>query len=486
MIRVLITTWPLLLGVLLLMLGNGVQGTLLGIRGTLEAFSTFHISLVMSAYFLGFLMGSRLAPHLIHRVGHVRVFAALGSLISAVLVVYPMLVEWQAWALMRIVIGFGFAGIYITAESWLNNAATNETRGQTLSAYMIVQMLGIIASQVLLTWGDPLGYELFLIPSVLVSLAFLPILLSATQAPVFESTARLGFRELFAISPLGCVGMLISGGVFSAMFGMSSVWGTMSLLSVKQIALFTSCLYIGGLVLQYPVGWLSDRVDRRRIMLGLALTGAFVLALAAFFPLPFWALLFVAALVGGITYPMYSLLIAYTNDYLSKEQMAAASAGLIFLNGFGAIFGPLVTGWLMGEVGPRGFFLFMGLLYAIQACYALWRMRRRATPSVTGGFVGLTPTASPVAAISVIEAAPDIGPSPETPEAALAAAEALVIQPAPAPEAEPTAPLPEAEPTAPSAEAEPTAPPPEAGPGAPGREPAEAPAPENRPDPENR
>ena len=395
------------------MVGNGVQGSLLGIRGTLEEFNTLQLSVVMSAYFLGFLIGSRLAPDMIRRVGHVRVFAALASLISAVLVLYPMLVDWQVWALMRVIIGFGFAGIYITSESWLNNTATNETRGQALSLYMIVQMLGVVASQALLATGDPFGYDMFLIPSVLVSLSFLPLLLADTPAPTFDSTTRLGFRELFHISPLGCVGMLISGGVFSAMFGMASVWGTLSYLSVTQIALFTSALYAGGLVLQYPVGYLSDRMDRRKMMLWLSTVAALVLAIATIFTLPFWAHLIVAAILGGITYPMYSLLIAYTNDFLSKDQMAAASAGLIFLNGFGAIFGPLVTGWLMGVVGTRGFFLFIFVLYAAMAGYTLWRMGRRAAPAHTGGFRGVAPTASTLATVAVLESAPDLGPSPE-------------------------------------------------------------------------
>ncbi len=413
MLRVLFHSWPLLTGVMLLMVGNGVQGSLLGIRGTLEEFNTLELSVVMSAYFLGFLIGSRLAPDMIRRVGHVRVFAALASLISAVLVLYPMLVDWQVWALMRVIIGFGFAGIYITSESWLNNTATNETRGQALSLYMIVQMLGVVASQALLATGDPFGYDMFLIPSVLVSLSFLPLLLADTPAPTFDSTTRLGFRELFHISPLGCVGMLISGGIFSAMFGMASVWGTLSYLSVTQIALFTSALYAGGLVLQYPVGYLSDRMDRRKMMLWLSTVAALVLAIATIFALPFWAHLIVAAILGGITYPMYSLLIAYTNDFLSKDQMAAASAGLIFLNGFGAIFGPLVTGWLMGVVGTRGFFLFIFVLYAAMAGYTLWRMGRRAAPAHTGGFRGVAPTASTLATVAVLESAPDLGPSPE-------------------------------------------------------------------------
>ncbi len=413
MLRVFFHSWPLLTGVMLLMVGNGVQGSLLGIRGTLEAFNTLQLSVVMSAYFLGFLIGSRLAPGMIRRVGHVRVFAALASLISAVLVLFPMLVDWQVWALMRVMIGFAFSGIYITSESWLNNTATNETRGQALSLYMIVQMLGVVASQALLAAGDPFGYDMFLIPSVLVSLAFLPLLLADTPAPTFESTARLGFRDLFHISPLGCVGMLISGGVFSAMFGMAAVWGTLSLFSVGQIALFTSFLYVGGLLTQYPIGRMSDRMDRRKITLWLSVAALVVLAVAAIFKLPFWAYLAVAAVLGGVTYPMYSLLIAYTNDFLSKEQMAAASAGMIFLNGFGAIFGPLVTGWLMGVVGTRGFFLFMAVLYAIQIGYTIWRMTKRAAPSHTGGFRGVAPTASTLATVAVLESAPDLGPSPE-------------------------------------------------------------------------
>ena len=225
MLKVLRSTWPLLLGVMLLMVGNGMQGTLLGIRGTQEGFSTYEISYVMSAYFVGFLFGSRLAPEMIRRVGHVRVFAALGSLISAVLVLYPVVPDWVAWTVMRVLIGFCFSGVYITAESWLNNTATNETRGQAMSAYMIVQMVGIIASQALLNMPDPSGFVLFIIPSVLVSLAFMPILLAPTPAPVFDTTRPLAFRRLFRISPLGCVGMLLTGGVFSAMFGMASVWG---------------------------------------------------------------------------------------------------------------------------------------------------------------------------------------------------------------------------------------------------------------------
>lgn len=403
MLKVLTHSWPLLMGVLLLMVGNGIQGTLLGIRGNLEGFTTYQLSYVMAAYFAGFLFGSWAAPRMIRRVGHVRVFAALGSFISAILVIYPVYPDWVVWTALRVLAGFCFSGIYITAESWINNTASNETRGQALSAYMIVQMLGIIASQVLLNLPDTSGFALFIIPSVLVSLAFMPILLAPTPAPAFDSTRRLPFRDLFRISPLGCAGMLLTGGVFSAMFGMASVWGAQEGLGVRDISIFVGALYVGGLVLQYPIGFLSDRMDRRMLIMALSCVAALVMLAATFLALSFQALIVVALILGGITNPVYALLIAYTNDFLPRDQMAGASAGLIFLNGFGAIFGPTATGWMMETIGPRGFFLFIGILYIALAGYAVYRMTRRAAPQVTGAFRTVNPSASPLAVGAVLD-----------------------------------------------------------------------------------
>ncbi|WP_134678922.1 MFS transporter [Paracoccus ravus] len=408
MLSVLRTTWPLLLGILFLMVGNGMQGTLLGIRGAIEGMSTTHMSVVMSSYFGGFLLGSRIVPDMIQKVGHVRVFAALASMISSVLILYAAWPHWIVWAMLRLGIGFCFSGVYITAESWLNASARNETRGQALSAYMIVQMLGIIAAQVLMNISDPAGYLLFVIPSVLVSLSFLPILLSRQPAPQFSTIQRMTFARLFQVSPLGCIGMFLMGGVFSAIFGMASVWGSLKGLSVTEISAFVAAIYLGGLVLQYPVGWFSDHNDRRMIVMVLSLVGLIVSAVTLYVQPGIWGLLLTAAIIGGVANPVYSLLIAYTNDFLDNTDMAAASAGLLFINGIGAITGPLITGWLMSRLGPEGFWVYIGILLALLTIYAGWRKLRRAAPAMDQNFAVIAPSATPIAIEAALEnAGPD-------------------------------------------------------------------------------
>ena len=399
MLDVLNRSWALLLGMMLLMLGNGVQSTLLGIRGALEGFDTFALSVIMSAYFVGFLGGSRMTPDLIRRVGHVRVFAALASTISAVLILFPTLTDPISWTIGRVLIGFCFSGVYVTAESWLNNSVANETRGQALSLYVVVQMAGIVAAQGLVGLGDPSGFVLFIIPSVLVSLSFAPILLSVTPTPAFETAKPMTLRRLFESSPLGCVGMVLLGGMFSALFGMSAVFGAEIGLSVPQISAFVAAIYVGGLILQYPIGFLSDRMDRRILILALCALGATAALAGAAFADAFVLLLVVAFIVGGMCNPLYSLLIAYVNDYLDPDDMAAASGGLVFINGLGAIVGPLATGWLMGSIGPEGFFLFLMALLTTLGLYATYRMTQRAAPAVeaTGSYTTMIPTATPVA-----------------------------------------------------------------------------------------
>ena len=400
MIQVLSSAWALLFGMFLLMLGNGMQGTLLGIRGAIEDFSTFEMSIVMSAYFVGFLGGSRMAPGMIRRVGHIRVFAALASMISAVMILYPTFPNVVVWSVGRVLIGFCFSAVYVTAESWLNNAADNSNRGQALSLYMIVQTLGIVAAQALLLTADPSGYVLFVIPSILVSLSVTPILLSISPTPAFDTTKPMSLRALVGFSPLGCVGMFLLGGVFSAQFGMAPVYGAEAGLSVAQISLFVATFFVGSVVLQYPIGWISDRMDRRTLIVIVSLIGAAGSGMGMLLGDVFSLLLVSAFVVGGMSNPLYSLLIAHTNDYLDHENMAAASGGMVFINGLGAILGPIITGWMMGtKLGPGGFYLFTAVLFLVLAAYAIYRSTRRKGVPVdqTGDYVPITPTATAVA-----------------------------------------------------------------------------------------
>ncbi|MBU2961568.1 MFS transporter [Citreicella sp. C3M06] len=399
MFEVLRHSWPLLLGMLLLMLGNGLQGSLLGVRGAGAGFSAFEMSVVMSAYFVGFLVASRLTPGMIRRVGHVRVFAALGSFISAVMILYPAFPHPVTWTIERMVIGFCYCGVYVTAESWLNHSSSNEHRGQALSLYMIMQMLGIIAAQGVLLVPDPSGFLLFVIPSVLVSIAFAPILLTVSPTPAFDTTRRMTLRELYGVSPLGVTGMLLLGGVFSAQFGMAAVFAAEAGLKLTQISMFVASFYVGALFTQYPLGWLSDRMDRRQLTAAVALVGGLAALLATFVPDQFTILLVAAFISGGTANPLYSLLIAYTNDFLPRESMASASAGLLFVNGVGAIAGPIATGFAIQRFGPGGYFGIIAILMLSLTLYAAWRMTRRAAPKVseTSSYTAVLPSATPVA-----------------------------------------------------------------------------------------
>ena len=399
MIAVLRSSWALLLGMFLLMVGNGLQGSLLGVRGAIEEFDPGLLSYVISAYFVGFLGGSKLAPELIRRVGHVRVFAAMASLISAAFILYPAIPDLVAWGILRLVVGFGFSCVYVVAESWLNDASSNENRGKALSLYVIVQMMGIVSAQGLLNFGDPAEYGLFVLISVLVSLSFAPILLSVSPAPVYETSDRMTLKELYTTSPLGFFGSFMIGAVFSALFGMASVYGTERGLTLGEIASFVSAIYLGGMILQWPIGWLSDRMDRRRLIIIVTAIAALASIAAISLESSLYALYAVMFVVGGTVNPLYALLIAHTNDYLDPEDMASASSGLVFIGGVGAIGGPIITGQLMDSLGGWAFFLYICACMGAVSAYGLFRTTRRAAPAVeeTSTYAAYSPQAGVVA-----------------------------------------------------------------------------------------
>jgi len=399
MFKMLSGVWALLLGIVLIMLGNGMHFTLIGLRGGIEGFSAAELAIVTSGYFVGFLSGARYTPVLIRRVGHVRVFAALGSFTSAGLIAFPLLAEPWAWTVLRLLLGFCMSGIYVVAESWLNSAATNETRGKVLSAYMMAQTLGIIGAQGLLALGDAGTSVLFIGASILVSISFAPILLSMIPAPAVEVTRPMSLRNLFTSSPLGTVGIFLLGSVYATQSGMGAVFGTQIGMSTGQIALFIAMLFAGALVLQYPIGWLSDQMDRRKLIFGAASLGAASCAVGWVTGGGLWPLMAAAFFAGGVTTPLYALLLAYTNDFLSSEDMPAASGGLVFTFGLGAIAGPLAAGWAMQGLGPFAFWLVLGAIFGAIAIYALYRMTQRAVVPAeqTESYLAVLPTTSIVA-----------------------------------------------------------------------------------------
>ncbi|RKT32834.1 putative MFS family arabinose efflux permease [Roseovarius halotolerans] len=399
MFQVLSAVWALLLGIVFIMLGNGMHFTLIGLRGGIEGFSASELAIITSGYFVGFLSGARLSPVLIRRVGHVRVFAALGSLMSAGLISFPLITEPWAWTVLRLLVGFCMSGVYVTAESWLNDAANNETRGKVLSAYMIAQTLGIIGAQGLLTLGDAGTAVLFIGASVLVSLSLTPILLSVTPVPAAEVARPMPLRDLFTGSPLGTVGIFLLGNVYATQSGMGAVFGSQIGLTAAQVALFVAMLFAGALLMQYPIGWLSDRMDRRKLIFGAAALGAASCGAGWITGGGLWPLMASAFFAGGVTTPLYALFLAYTNDALSAEDMPAASGGLVFTFGLGAIAGPLVTGWAMQWLGPFAFWLVLGATFGLIAIYALYRMTQRSMIPVeeTESYLGVLPTASTVA-----------------------------------------------------------------------------------------
>ncbi|MBN35154.1 MAG: MFS transporter [Rhodospirillaceae bacterium] len=373
------SVWALLVGVSFLMAGSGLQGSLLGIRASDAGFSGLMTGLIMSAYFAGFVGGFAIVPRLVRNVGHIRVFSALASIASAIAVLHSVFVDPIVWIGLRTLTGFCYIGIYIIAESWLNDRSTNENRGQILSVYMIVMTAAMAVGPLLLNIGDPSGFDLFIAASVLVSLSLVPVSLTTYSAPKFEEQDRLGIRELIKISPLGVAAGLTSGATAGALVWLASVYGDKIGMSLNTISLFVAASIVGGAVLQWPIGHLSDRFDRRRILTIVAFIGATCAVGATFVGTESSTIQMVAvALVGAFVAPIYSLSIAHTNDFLTPKQMVAASSGLLLANGIGGMIGPTVAGGAMQMLGPSGYFWFPAATMGALGTFALYRMTRRA------------------------------------------------------------------------------------------------------------
>ena len=356
------------------MLGNGLQTSLLGLRASLEGFPTAATGVIMSAFYVGFLAGSRLTPKVVANVGHIRVFAAWSSMASVSILLHGLFVDPIFWTAMRFLTGFCYAGLYVVAESWLNDRADNRTRGQLLSLYMITQYLGLSGGQLLLNLAMPSELYLFVLTSVLISLALVPISLTATATQPVQQQESLRLRELLRLSPLGVVTCFGAGLSTGALLGMGVVFAEKVGLSVGETSIFMAILILGAVTFQFPLGRISDFFERRKIII-LANLMAVAVMVAAWFSLgvaPGW-LLAVIFVVGGVTMPLYALGVAYTNDDLRPAQMVAASSSLVLVFGLGASLGPVGVAAAMSRLGAEGFFVTLGVIHLMVAIFAVYR-----------------------------------------------------------------------------------------------------------------
>ena len=371
-------TWSLLVGFGILMLGDGLQGTLLAVRADQEGFSATLTGLIMSAFYIGFLCGSKLTPKIMVQVGHVRVFAALAALASASILIHAVFIDVAVWVVLRLVSGFCFAGLYVVAESWLNDRATNETRGKLLSLYMVVTYIGVGIGQLFLNLADPQDYALFVLTSVLISIAVVPLLLSATESPEFEDSVNISIKELYVISPLGIVGMFIIGMVTATFFALGPVYAQRMGLNLQEISYFMASAVVGTVILQWPIGALSDRFDRRIVLTIVTILSGFAAFACVPATLHSQNILYLAvAGFAGLALPLYSVCLAYTNDHLEPSQMIAASGTLVLVGGLGAVVGPTLVASIMDIVGNYSFFWFMGGAHLLTGLFAMFRMTKR-------------------------------------------------------------------------------------------------------------
>ena len=375
------STWSLFLGMIFLMLGSGLQGTLVSWRANFEGFTSSTTGWIMTAYYVGFLAGSLLATKLIRQVGHVRLFAALASLASAAFLAQILFITPESWVLMRLLTGFCFAGIFVIVESWLNERSENETRGQVLSIYLFISYGGLAGGQWLFNLSDPSSYQLFLLSSILLSFALVPVLLTSTVTPEIVESETMNPRKLFRRAPAGVVSVVLSSISQGVLFGMAPVYAANVGMSIPQTALFMSMFIAFGAIAHIPLGWLSDRSDRRMVILGacsIALLLCYVLLKTNTGGTGF-VILF--GLLGGMILPIYSLGAAHINDRLKPEQMTSASGTILLLYGVGAAIGPITVGYMIKLLGDDGFLFYLGgisLLNALLVMY--WIKQREAVP----------------------------------------------------------------------------------------------------------
>ena len=393
-------SWALFLGYGILIIAHGLQGNLLGLRAVLENFNIIATGALMSGYFIGYFVGANVVPNLVGKVGHIRVFAAFASTASLSILLHSVIVDPYVWIFGRFITGFSIISIFVVVESWLNDRATNRTRGKVLSIYMIITFVGIGLGTLLLNFNSPTNYEPFILVSLLLSIALVPILLTRRKPPTFKKISRIKIKELYKISPLGTFSMFCVGFIHPAIFTMGAVYGALMNFSILEISLYLFLITLSGAIFQWPIGYLSDRFDRRIILIITSFFGS-ILTILCFFSVTvspdfinlstdwknilqhisnhrFLFYIFIS-LYAGMSLPLFSLNLAYVNDFLPKEKFVSAGAGMQIIFGLSAMIAPFVCSFFMKNFGPNGIFIFLFIFQTLIVVFGIYRMTRRSS-----------------------------------------------------------------------------------------------------------
>ena len=406
MTKVLKNSWALFLGMSFIMMAYGFQGSLLGVRAVQEEFSLTATGFMMSGYFVGYFIGAATIPNIISRVGHIRVFAAFASLASLVILIHSILVHPFIWFILRFLTGVSMVCIYTVAESWLNDRSSNKNRGSVLSIYMVILYGSIGIGMFLLNFSTPKNFQPFILISVITSIALIPILLTKKKPPTFKRIKAMKLNELYEASPFGMVSSLLYGAVQSALFTLLAVYATGMNFTILEISIVTFLLAISGAIAQFPVGKISDIYDRRKVIVistfGAAIFCLLTILVSRQMYLPdglatskTWFYIFFI-LFSFCSLPMFSLILAHTNDYISKDKFVAAGAGLQFVFGLGAMSGPFLCSIFMDFVGQNGLFIFCCFFHSLIGFYGIYRMRiRQSIDNPDSQFVAMPQTITP-------------------------------------------------------------------------------------------
>ncbi|ODN70966.1 MFS transporter [Methylobrevis pamukkalensis] len=367
----------LLIGIAFLLAGNGLLSTLTPLRASFEEFGALEIGLIGSGYYAGFVAGCLAGPYLILRAGHIRAFAALVSAASAIAIVHPMMIDPVVWTLCRAVTGFSLAGLYLIVESWLNDRATNENRGFLMSSYIVVNFAAMTAGQMLVTTADLSSFTLFALASILVSVAAIPVALTRSAQPAPITLVQFNPVKLYRMAPVGLVGSLMIGVGNGSFWSLATIFGLGRGLSADESAVFMSVAVIGGALAQWPVGRLSDKVDRRIVLLVVLALAATVCVTLASLTLSGGMLLALGLLFGITTLPGYSIAAAHAYDRADPSAYVETAAGILLANGIGSIIGPIAAAVLMKSFGPSALFFFIAATQIALFLFVILRMTQR-------------------------------------------------------------------------------------------------------------